>query len=292
MNLDDAMDLSDIDFTHASMIDKWIINRFNQVLESVSANMDKYEFALVGNELYSFVWDDFCSWYIELSKAGLSSEDKQVANATKSTLTAILNGIVRLLHPFMPFVCEELYLSLPHEEESINLAKWPTKIDVTIDESEAEGVSQLITMIEAVREIKTTYQLKPSTELQVIICDAADHMMACDAKINAILQRMCHASWIDQLPNEEMVVRAIRGGSLKVALASVIDVEAEIIKLSKEVTRLQQEIKRSEGMLNNPGFVQKAPQAKVDSEKAKLEEYRKQFDIASKQLSAYEAKRS
>ena len=103
---------------------------------------------------------------------------------------------------------------------------------------------------------------------------------------------MCHASWIDQLPNEEMVVRAIRGGSLKVALASVIDVEAEIIKLSKEVTRLQQEIKRSEGMLNNPGFVQKAPQAKVDSEKAKLEEYRKQFDIASKQLSAYEAKRS
>ena len=232
-----------------------------------------------------------CSWYIELSKAGLQSEDQNVANATKSTLTAILNGIVRLLHPFMPFVCEELFLSLPHEEASINLAKWPEPIAVSIDQKDAEGVSQLITMIEAVREIKTTYQLKPSTDIQVVITDAQDVIVPCAANINAILQKMCHATWVDQLPDEEMVVRSIRGGSLKVALASIVDVEAEIAKLSKEVQRLMQEIKRSEGMLNNPGFVQKAPQAKVDAEKAKLEDYRKQYEIAEKQLRAYEAKR-
>ncbi len=291
MQLDDDMEISDIDFTHASMIDKWIINRFNQVLKNVTENMEKYEFALVGNELYGFVWDDFCSWYIELSKAGLQSEDQNVANATKSTLTAILNGIVRLLHPFMPFVCEELFLSLPHEEASINLAKWPEPIAVSIDQKDAEGVSQLITMIEAVREIKTTYQLKPSADIQVVITDAQDVIVPCAANINAILQKMCHATWVDQLPDEEMVVRSIRGGSLKVALASIVDVEAEIAKLSKEVQRLMQEIKRSEGMLNNPGFVQKAPQAKVDAEKAKLEDYRKQYEIAEKQLRAYEAKR-
>jgi len=260
MQLDDDMEISDIDFTHASMIDKWIINRFNQVLKNVTENMEKYE-------------------------------DQNVANATKSTLTAILNGIVRLLHPFMPFVCEELFLSLPHEEASINLVKWPEPIAVSIDQKDAEGVSQLITMIEAVREIKTTYQLKPSTDIQVVITDAQDVIVPCAANINAILQKMCHATWVDQLPDEEMVVRSIRGGSLKVALASIVDVEAEIAKLSKEVQRLMQEIKRSEGMLNNPGFVQKAPQAKVDAEKAKLEDYRKQYEIAEKQLRAYEAKR-
>lgn len=290
MQLDETMELSDIDLSHASMIDKWIINRFNQVLASVSANMDKYEFALVGNELYNFVWDDFCSWYIELSKAGLQSEDQDVANAVRSTLLVVLRGILCLLHPFMPFVSEEIFLALPHEEESINLAKWPTHIDIAIDQAEADGVAQLITMIEAVREIKTAYHLKPSQEITVLISDANDVIQAPQEQISAILKKMCHALWSDCVSEEEMVVRPILNGTLKVALASIINVEEEIAKLSKEVTRLEGEIKRSEGMLRNPGFVNKAPAAKVNAEKEKLEGYRKQYEITRKQLEAYKQK--
>lgn len=287
MQLEEDMEVKDIDLTHASMIDKWIIDRFNHVLANVTANMEKYEFALVGNELYSFVWDDFCSWYIELSKASLQGEDKQSIMATRSTLVAVLRGILCMLHPFMPFVSEEIYLTLPHDEASINLAKWPQPLDIAIDAKEANAVAQLITMIEAVREIKTAYQIKPSADISVIICDEKDNVRPVDESIDAILQKMCHAHWSEASQAEEMVVRTIRGGSLKVAAASIINVEAEIAKLSKEAKRLEGEIKRSEGMLNNPGFVNKAPADKVQAEKEKLEAYRQQYEITCNQLKAY-----
>lgn len=292
MQLRDDMEFSDIDLTHISMIDKWILHRFNQVLKNVSANMEKYEFALVGNELYGFVWDDFCSWYIELSKAGLQSEDATTAQATRSVLVLVLNGILRLLHPFMPFVTEEIYLSLPHEKESLNVESWPSAINVDFAQEEADGVAQLITMIEAVREIRTAYQLKPSMELQVEIYDAHEEMRLPAEGIQAILTKMCHAVCVKSPCNEEMVTRPILNGTLKVALASIIDIEEETKKLSKEVDRLQNEIKRSEGMLNNPGFVNKAPKEKVDAEKEKLEGYKKQYAITRKQLEDYQSKSS
>ncbi len=288
MQLPQEMEVSDLDLSHASSVDKWIIHRFNQVLANVSANMDKYEFALVGNELYNFVWNDFCSWYIELSKAGLQSSDEQAVHATRSTLAAVLRGIVRLLHPFMPFVSEAIYLSLPHEEESINLAKWPEALDVAILPEEAQGVAQLITMIEAVREIKTTYQMKPSNDIDIIICDEQDHIRHRDETQAAMLAKMCHALWSEDEIKEDVIVRPILNGTLKVAAASVINVEEEIAKLRKEEQRLCSEIQRSEGMLQNPGFVNKAPKEKVAAEQEKLAAYRKQYEIVRNQLAKYE----
>ena len=291
MQLGDAFHLEDIDVSNASMIDKWILKRFNEVLENVTENMEKYEFALVGNELYNFVWDDFCSWYIELSKAGLQSADATVVTAARSTLVIVLRGIVRMLHPFMPFVSEEIYLSLPHEKASINLEYWPTKVDVTMSEDEMVAVKQLLTMIEAVRAIKVDYNLKPSMDIEVIIKDEHDVLMPSDANRNAILQKMCHATWIDNAKDEEMAVRPILHGTLNVPLAAIINVEEEIAKLSKEVKRLQGEIKRGEGMLSNPNFVNKAPEAKVNAEKEKLEGYKAQYAIVGKQLEEMEKRR-
>ena len=291
MQLGDAFHLEDIDVSNASMIDKWILKRFNEVLENVTENMEKYEFALVGNELYNFVWDDFCSWYIELSKAGLQSADATVVTAARSTLVIVLRGIVRMLHPFMPFVSEEIYLSLPHEKASINLECWPTKVDVTMSEDEMVAVKQLLTMIEAVRAIKVDYNLKPSMDIEVIIKDEHDVLMPSDANRNAILQKMCHATWIDNAKDEEMAVRPILHGTLNVPLAAIINVEEEIAKLSKEVKRLQGEIKRGEGMLSNPNFVNKAPEAKVNAEKEKLEGYKAQYAIVGKQLEEMEKRR-
>lgn len=125
----------------------------NETIASVTANMDKYEFALVGNELYSFIWDDFCSWYIELSKAGLNSEDAQVKRATQSTLIVCLRAIIRLLHPFMPFVTEEIYSVLPHTEKACCLAAWPTPVE-GLDLSHNEEVDQLISVIKTIRQVR------------------------------------------------------------------------------------------------------------------------------------------
>lgn len=278
------MKLEEIDLSNVGIIDKWILSRFNEVLENVSTNMDKYEFALVGNELYSFIWDDFCSWYIELSKAGLQSDDIKAVTAAKSTLITVLSGIIRMLEPFMPFVTEEIYLSMPHAMDSINQEVWPKTVDITMNEKEMASVRQLITMIEAVRAIKVDYNLKPSMDIDVIIKDEKETLVASDEKINAILQKMCHASWINEESKEEMVIRPILNGTLSVPLASIINVQEEIEKLSKQLKHLSGEIKRGEGMLSNPNFVNKAPEAKVHAEKEKLEGYRSQYTIVEKQL--------
>ena len=284
MQIPETMTYEEIDLTNASMVDKWILKRFNEVLQSVTANMEKYEYALVGNELYSFIWDDFCSWYIELSKAGLQSEDETVRKAAQSTLVTVLSGIVRMLHPFMPFVTEEIYLAIPHVKESINAETWPTAVEIDMNDEEMTSIRQLITMIEAVRSLRVDYNLKPSMDIEVIIKDENNKIMPCIEYINAILQKMCHATWSNEESNEEMAVRPILNGTLNVPLASIINVEEEIEKLTKELNRLTQEIKRGEGMLNNPNFVNKAPEAKVNAEREKLEGYRSQYAIVEKQL--------
>ena len=279
MNLDADFSIDQLDLSQASMIDKWILKRLNETIESVSANMDKYEFALVGNELTSFVWDDFCSWYIELCKANLNSEDAAIRNAVKSTLVTVLSAIVRLLHPFMPFVTEEIYLSIPHRFESINLETWPSLIDVAMSDEEMSSVNELITMIQAVREIKTAYNLKPSADVNIIVKAADGTLRPCDDKINAILNKMCHAFWINEDSSEEVVTRTILNGTLSIQLSDVINVEEEIAKCEKEIERLKKEIARAEGMLANPNFTNKAPAAKVDAEREKLAGYTQQLAL-------------
>ncbi len=284
MNVEEGMTCADIDLSHVSMVDKWILYRFDQVLKNVTANMEKYEFALVGNELYSFIWDDFCSWYIELSKAGLQSEDDDIKCATRSTLVTVLSGIVRLLHPFMPFVSEEIYLAMPHEKESINLEAWPTQIAVDIDTQTIADMQQLLTMISAVREIKKDYHLKPSTDISIIVKDMDGRLNTGYPAIHAILAKMCHADWICEETEEEMVSRSILNGTVSVPLASVMNIEEEIQKTEKEIQKLEGEIKRGEGMLKNENFIAKAPQMKIDSEKEKLENYKAQHHMACERL--------
>lgn len=279
MNLDADLSVDTLDLSNVSMIDKWILKRLNETIESVSTNMDKYEFALVGNELTSFVWDDFCSWYIELCKANLNSDDHAVKHAAVSTLVTVLSAIVRLLHPFMPFVTEEIYQSIPHRFESINLEAWPKLVNLTMSDEEMSSVNELITMIQAVREIKTAYNLKPSADVNIIIKAADGTLRPCDEKINAILNKMCHANWISEDSSEEVVTRTILNGTLSILLSDVINVEEEIAKCEKEIERLNKEIARGEGMLANPNFTNKAPEAKVNAEREKLEGYRQQLTL-------------
>ena len=284
MNLKDDFTLADVDLSKASNIDKWILKRFDETLTNVTANMDKFEFALVGNELYSFIWDDFCNWYIELSKSGLNSEDKDVVNASRSTLLTVLSGILKMIHPFMPFVSEEIYQAIPHAFESINLEVWPTLTNVEFSDVEMDEVKRLITMISAVREIKVSYNLKPSADVDAIVKDENGNILAENSFISAILAKMCHANWSSADTNEEVVVRPVHKGSISIPLAALIDIEEEKKKLEKELAKLAGEIKRGEGMLSNPNFVNKAPEAKVNAEKEKLEGYKNQYKIVEDRL--------
>lgn len=264
-------------------VDKWILSRMNTVIDHVTMNMDRYEFAMVGNELYSFVWDDFCSWYIELSKANLYSENVNVVSSTKAVLYTVLINICKLLHPFMPFVTEEIYQSLPHDKESINVETWPDKIEFDSKENEKEFVDLALSIIVKVREIKQEYNMKPSNPLAISIVDEQGSVIDLSEDYKRIIDRMCHVNF-ETIEDEDILSRTLEKAILRVRMGDLVDYNEEKEKLEKEIERLQKEIKRASGMLNNPNFVSKAPQAKVDQEKAKLASYEDQLHMTQANL--------
>lgn len=266
-----------------SAVDKWILSRMNTVIDHVTLNMDRYEFAMVGNELYSFVWDDFCSWYIELSKANLYSENRNIVASTKAVLLTVLTNICKLLHPFMPFVTEEIYQSLPHDKESINVETWPDKIEFDSKENEKEFVDLALSIIVKVREIKQEYNMKPSNPLTISIVDEQGSVINLSEDYKRIIDRMCHVNF-ETIEDEDILSRTLEKAILRVRMGDLVDYNEEKEKLEKEIERLQKEIKRASGMLNNPNFVSKAPQAKVDQEKAKLASYEDQLHMTQANL--------
>ena len=160
MNIDEDLEYKDLKFDHLNLCDKWILNRLNNVIEEVDANMDKFEFVNVGSELYKFIWDDFCSWYIELTKVHLNSDNEVEKQASAHTLVYVLNAIVRMLHPFMPFVTEEIYQAIPHLEESICISKYPTVNPDFNDENINKQFTYLMDIVKGVREIRANYTIK------------------------------------------------------------------------------------------------------------------------------------
>ena len=277
MNLPEGFTAEDVDFSGMSVSDAWILNRLNQVIAHVTENMEKYEFALVGNELYSFVWNDFCSWYVEMSKSALNGENAQAKKAAQSTLYICLDRIVRLLQPFMPFVTEEIYQTLPHRYESINLEEWPAPVE-GIEEFDLDAMERIISAIQKIREVKNTNDLKPSAPIHVMLKDLDGQVLPVNEGLAAIMQKMAKAEWKDDLEGD-LTVETIQGGSLYIPSGELSNPEEEIKKLTAEKERLEKELERSKKMLSNERFLAKAPEAKVAEEKAKAEAYDKQYQV-------------
>ena len=282
MNLPEGMTKDDIDLSTLSASDAWILNKLNLVLDHVTENMEKYEFALVGNELYSFVWDDFCSWYIELSKASLSNDDEAVRKGAQSTLLVMLSAIIRMLHPFMPFVTEEIYQKLPHDKESICLETWPEKL-ADLPEADIDGMDRLISVIQKIREVKMANDLKPSAPLDVEIRDLDGNVVPVNETQAMMLERLAKVTWKDSLEGD-LSVQTVRGGTIYIPSSQLMDVEAERTKMNAERERLEKEVARSRGILSNQGFLAKAPKQKIEAEQKKLEDYEKQLNVVLARL--------
>ena len=282
MNLPEGMKVEDVDLTHLSLADAWIINRLNETITHVTENMEKYEFALVGNELYSFVWDDFCSWYVEMSKTALNGTDEVAKRAAQSTLYVCLKAIVGLLQPFMPFVTEEIYDLLPGAKESINLESWPTMIE-NVTACDLTAMARAISAIQKIREVKIVNDLKPSTLIHIALKDLDGNTIKADEAMSAIIMKLAKAQWQDTLEGD-LTVEAIQGGSLYIPSSELSNPEEEIKKLEAEIERLKSEIARSTGILSNQGFIAKAPAAKIENEKQKLEAYQKQYAVIEERL--------
>ena len=282
MNLPEGMKVEDVNLTNLSLADSWIINRLNETITHVTENMEKYEFALVGNELYSFVWDDFCSWYVEMSKTALNGTDEVAKHAAQSTLYVCLKAIVSLLQPFMPFVTEEIYDLLPGAKESINLESWPTVIK-NVTTCDLTAMARVISAIQKIREVKIVNDLKPSTLIHIALKNLDGNIIMADEAMSAIIMKLAKAQWQDTLEGD-LTVEAIQGGSLYIPSSELSNPEEEIKKLEAEIDRLKSEIARSTGILSNQGFIAKAPAAKIENEKQKLEAYQKQYAVIEERL--------
>ncbi len=272
MNIDDEYKYNEP--TIDNEIDHWIISKLDYIIDQTTTNLDRYELGIAGNELMNFIWNDFCSSYIEFTKATLTSDNKEEKHKTLNTLMYVLDAIVRLLHPFIPFVTEELYQAIHGDKESICLASWPTK--KSFDQTKAKQIDILLEIIKTTREIKTENNIKPSKELVLMI----EGFNINENEIS-ILNKMCKLNVVKEI-NDETIVRPISNGKIYFKMSEVVNKEEELQKLEKELQRLEAEIKRSTSVLANKGFVEKAPKEKVEEEKNKLINYQNSYDTLMK----------
>ena len=251
-------------------IDNWIVSKLNYIINQTTLNLDRYEFAIAGNELINFVWNDFCSSYIEFTKSTLLGEDEAAKKETLNTLIYVLTAILKLLHPFIPFVTEEIYQAIYGKDLSICKETWPEILEV--NEQEAKSIDSLNEIIKTVRDIKSENNIKPSKEIVLII-----EGISLNKDLADILYKMCKANLVDSIDGE-MIVRPITNAKLYFKMDEIVNKQEELEKIEKELKRLEGEISRSKGILSNPKFVDKAPKEKVEAERTKLANYQESYN--------------
>ncbi len=287
MHMDKTISYEELDFSNLNVCDRWILNRLNEVIKEVDTNMDKFEFVNVGTELYRFIWDDFCSWYIELSKVHLQNDNVIEKEASLHTLIYVLHAIVQMLHPFMPFVTEEIYQTLPHKEESICISSWPSIRPELTNSTINEQFTYLLDIVKGIREIRAGYGIKNAIEIAYSIETKDTAIKQLLDTCIPYIKRLCNANCIgyNKETSGEVASIAIKGGnSLLVELGKYIDKEAEREKLKEQLKQLEGEIKRCENMLSNQNFIAKAPKEKIELEKNKLDDYRSKYQAIQQKL--------
>ena len=288
MNVGD-LTADQVDITgEKTLADKWILTRLNQTIGKVTELFEKFEFGEAGRLLYRFIWDDFCDWYIEMSKETLAGDDEAAKLTTRSILVYVLDNTLRLLHPIMPFVTEEIWQSVPHVGESLVVATYPTVHPEQMDEKAAEEMEFLMDFIRSVRTVRNEMNTPLSKPINIIakVSDAAHY---------AILKE--NESYIARFSNPEefvygedveapsdAVTSVITGAEIYLPLAGLINIEDEIARLEKEAEKLQQEVNRVEKKLSNEKFVAKAPAAVVEAERAKGADYQAQREAVLERI--------
>ena len=288
MNVGD-LTVDQVDITgEKTLADKWILTRLNQTIGKVTELFEKFEFGEAGRLLYRFIWDDFCDWYIEMSKETLAGDDEAAKLTTRSILVYVLDNTLRLLHPIMPFVTEEIWQSVPHVGESLVVATYPTVHPEQMDEKAAEEMEFLMDFIRSVRTVRNEMNTPLSKPINIIakVSDAAHY---------AILKE--NESYIARFSNPEefvygedveapsdAVTSVITGAEIYLPLAGLINIEDEIARLEKEAEKLQQEVDRVEKKLSNEKFVAKAPEAVVEAERAKGADYQAQREAVLERI--------
>ena len=258
--------------------DKWILSKFNRTAKEMTENLDKFELGIAVSKIYDFIWEEFCDWYIEMVKPRLYSDTDDTKPAVLWTLKTVLIGALKLLHPYMPFITEEIFCNVQSDEESIMISSWP-EYKPEWDFSEDEAAVELIK--EAVRGIRNTrsgMNVPPSRKAKVYVVSENEAVRAIFEKSRVFFATLGYASEVVIQEDktgiaDDAVSVMIHQAAVYIPFAELVDIEKEIERLTKEETKMNKEIARCKGMLTNPKFVDKAPADKVQAERDKLEKY-------------------
>ncbi len=277
MNVE-GMTVADIDFSgEKSVADRWILTRLNETIEKVTALFDRFEFGEAGRQLYNFIWDDFCDWYIEMSKETLYGDNEAAKQVNKSVLVYTLDQILRLLHPIMPFVTEEIWSKIPHEGDSLVVAAYPAVRPELTDETAAKGMEVLKELIRSVRNIRAEVNTPLSKPITLLIQTSDDAIDTFLKDNQNYIDRFCNPEELiisSELDAPELAMSAVlTGATIYLPLAGLINIEEEIARLEKELDKWNKEVKRVQGKLANERFVANAPEAVVVQERAKEADY-------------------
>ena len=274
--------------------DRWILSKANRLALEVTENMDKYELGIAVSKIYDFIWEEFCDWYIEMVKPRLYSETDSTKAAALWTLQTVLIQALKLLHPFMPFITEEIFCTLQSEEETIMTADWPVYREEWNFASQEKAVETIKEAVRAIRNVRSDMNVPPSKKAQVYVVSGEKEIRDIFEDGKLFFATLGYASQVtvqeDKTGIPENAVSAlIHQAAIYMPLAELVDVEKEIERLKGEEKRLEKELARSHGMLGNEKFISRAPEAKIQEEKAKLEKYTAMMEQVKERLAQLEA---
>ncbi len=290
MNLKDTVPKKP-DKEELELPDRWIISKYNRLVQEVTENLEKYELGIAVQKLYDFIWSEFCDWYIELAKPRLyDQENEQQRETVLYTLTYVLSNSLKLLHPFMPFITEEIWQHLPHEGDSIMISPWPEYNENEVDAEAEDQMEAIMNAIRSIRNVRAEMEVHPSQKAQVIIVPSQGYKDVFEeGKI--YFERLAYASKLVLKNSEadipENSVSAVTDkAQIFMPLEDLVDFDKEMARLNKEKETLKKEIARAEGKLANENFVKKAPPAVVEEERQKLKKYLDMMDKVNDRIEA------
>ena len=282
----DGVSLADL-----TQADKWILSKMNRLTKNVTENIDKYELGIAVSKIYDFIWEEFCDWYIEMVKPRLYNDEDKTKAAALWTLKTVLINALKLLHPYMPFITEEIFCNVQNEEESIMISKWPEYKDEWNFEEDEKAVELIKEAVRGIRNTRTGMNVPPSRKAKVFVVSESEEVRNIFENSKAFFATLGYASEVAVQSDktgiaEDAVSVLIHQAALYMPFADLVDIDKEIERLTKEEDKMNKEIKRAQGMLSNPKFVDKAPADKVQAEKDKLEKYTQMLAQIQERLAA------